>query len=371
MAKKTGAKPSLLTYDRSLSPTDAVMKAVVDGREVPVPVVEKTVLGTQSQFVSPTADTRKLGYGNPQRIESASLPPRSDTLVIEWGLTVLPRSLSPLACDVPAWRVALGDFMRDFAYAGGFTALGHRYATNIANARWAYRNRMFATSAEVAVEASSFHHDHRIPPAKEGFRFDALAVGLSDAESDVEGVRQLGAMIASGLADRFRTVRLRVRGRFEIGAGSSVYPSQEFSQRRDDDGKKGELGKVLFGIPDGGIERCAALHEQKIGNAIRTIDTWHKGLDADGFELIAPGKPLAVNPYGQDRETHGVARVRGSGADLYTLFDKKMLGATEDLRAGRVTDDALFIAANLVRGGVFGMKEQEPEGKDKKNETEG
>lgn len=92
----------------------------------------------------------------------------------------------------------------------------------------------------------------------------------------------------------------------------------------------GEKKKVLFRLDD-----CAAIHNVKIGNAIRTIDNWYEGAEF----------PIAVEPYGSVTQI-GHA-FRKSKNDLYTLLEKWLSG--EDIN----DSDKNYVVANLIRGGLF------------------
>jgi CRISPR-associated protein Csy3 len=346
-------KPALLSYQRSLSPTDGAFRTIVNGREMPVEITQKTTLGTQSQFVSDK--TEVPAYGNPQRVEAAALPIGSGTLLIDWRMTVIPAVLEPHSCDVPHWRHNLTTFTKAYGAAGGFEELGRRYAANIANGRWAYKNRLFASAFKVNVIARTFPLDHTASPSEERFEFNAFAHSLKEiADTGNERVAALGKLIAGALSGANKMLRLEVRGVLEMGDGSVVYPSQEFAEKEN---SKGGVGKVLYGIAVDGVQRCAAFHEQKIGAAIRTIDTWHGGMSEDGVAHVESAKPLPVNPYAQDRDAHIVVRRRQLKTDFYTLLDKKLDEMIKTAASGNLTDAMHFTVANLVRGGVFGMKE--------------
>lgn len=336
-------EPALLSYSRSLHPTDAIFMALRDdGTRQPVPVSVKATLGTQSQYDKTGAS--KPG-GNPQRVEFAALPHNVSKLVISFHLTVTGSALAPHSCDAPAWRDMLEKLAKAYGETDRFLTIGALYASNLANGRWAWKNRLFASSFEVAVTCGD-----------ESFAYQALDHRLDDlpASARTPEVQRLGALIAEGLRGE-RLVKMAVTGMLDLVPGATVYPSQEFEDKDDRDEKA--IGKVLFGLAVAECDCCAAFHEQKIGNAIRTIDIWHKGMRQDGTEAVAQGTPLAVNPYGQSREAYVVARSRQSGnPDLYTLL-KKAPALLEQIGKDPIGNDLHFVMANLVRGGVFGMKE--------------
>jgi len=87
-------------------------------------------------------------------------------------------------------------------------------------------------------------------------------------------------LIADGLTGKTH-VLLQVTAFVCVGAGQEVFPSQELILDRE----LGQKRKTLYDV-----DKVAAIHSQKIGNALRTIDTWYEGADENG--------PIAVEPYG-------------------------------------------------------------------------
>lgn len=352
-AKRVNLEPALLSFERSLYPTDALFFAVDDdGKATPVPIINKTTLGTQSQF---QPDPLKVPEtGNPQRVEAAFLPVGISKLRIEFNLAVTGSSLRPHSCDSPAFRDRLLNFTAAYAQADGFQTIGRRIAANIANGRWAWKNRILATTFEVNVKV--------LYPTPKTFRFDAFSLDSTSFDwiKGNKDVLELGDIIAASLAGK-GVCRIQVVGLLDVGSGASVFPSQEFVDSEDN---KTGVGKVLYSVQFGDCERCAAFHEQKIGAALRTIDTWHSGLTEGGVGHVQPSEPLAVNPYGQSREGFVVVRRgrKASGnASLYEILKHDLARLTQEMKTdgGDVTNDAHFAMANLIRGGVFGMKNSE------------
>ncbi|MDO5609203.1 MAG: type I-F CRISPR-associated protein Csy3, partial [Pseudomonadota bacterium] len=105
--------------------------------------------------------------------------------------------------------------------------------------------------------------------------------------------------------------------------------------------ERGDKSKTLYSVGPKDHE-IAAMHSQKIGNALRSVDTWYEGADENG--------PIAIEPYGSVT-TQGKAyrQPRGRKDDFYTLFDGWML---KDKVPS--VDQQHFIMAVLIRGGVFG-----------------
>ena len=142
---------------------------------------------------------------------------------------------------------------------------------------------------------------------------------------------ELGALIADGLAGG-QHVLLEVAAFVRLGAGQEVFPSQELILERG----RGDKSKTLYAVRD-----VAAIHSQKIGNALRSIDTWYPGADELG--------PIAVEPYGSVTTQGKAYRVPKDKEDFYSLLDGWIL---KDKVPS--LDQQHFVIATLIRGGVFG-----------------
>lgn len=85
------------------------------------------------------------------------------------------------------------------------------------------------------------------------------------------------------------------------------------------------------------------MHSQKIGNALRSIDTWYPD-----FEEVTTG-PIAIEPYGAVTNLGIAYRNPKNKSDFFTLFDKFARGEPLETEA-----QEHYVMAVLVRGGVFG-----------------
>jgi CRISPR-associated protein Csy3 len=137
-------------------------------------------------------------------------------------------------------------------------------------------------------------------------------------------------LIGDGLAGNSH-VLLQVTAYVRVGAGQEVFPSQELIL----DKGRSDKSKTLYEV-DG----TAGLHSQKVGNAIRTIDTWYPEVDELG--------PIAVEPYGSVT-TRGKAYRQPARAT--TLLPARQLDHQGQEPA---TEQQHFVIATLIRGGVFG-----------------
>ena len=83
------------------------------------------------------------------------------------------------------------------------------------------------------------------------------------------------------------------------------------------------------------------MHSQKIGNALRTIDTWYP-------ESVELG-PIAVEPYGSVTNRGRAYRQPKEGLDFFSLLDAWIL---KDKIPS--IEQQHYVMATLIRGGVFG-----------------
>lgn len=332
---------SVLAFERKLDPSDAVFHAGPWGdREQshawkPVVIRAKSVRGTISnRLKAKDQDPAKLDAAiekpNLQTVDVAALPAEADTLKVQFTLRVLGGAGTPSACNSAAYQAKLQATVQGYRQQQGFGELARRYAANLANGRFLWRNRAGAEQVDVIVEQMQGGQ-----PAKT-WRFDALAlntraIGAIDSVAQADSLKELGQAIAEGLAGSAH-VLLRVTAFVRQGAGQEVFPSQELILDKESAGKS----KTLYHV-DG----VAAIHSQKVGNAIRTIDTWYEGAEELG--------PIAVEPYGSVTTQGKAYRQPKQKLDFYTLLDNWLLKDQVP-----PAEQQHFVMAVLIRGGVFG-----------------
>ncbi len=330
---------SVLAFERKLDPSDAVFHAGRwDDRAQshawqPVAVRAKSVRGTISnRLKAKDQDPAKLDAAienpNLQTVDVAALPAEADTLKVQFTLRVLGGAGTPSACNSAAYQAKLLATVQGYVQQHGFSELARRYAANLANGRFLWRNRAGAEQVEVTVE--QMHSGQ----AAHTWSFDALALNtraVGAIDSEVEGLDEMGQAIAAGLAGS-QHVLLRITAFVRQGAGQEVFPSQELILDKEKAGKS----KTLYHVDD-----VAAIHSQKIGNAIRTIDTWYEGAEELG--------PIAVEPYGSVTTQGKAYRQPKQKLDFYTLLDNWLLKDQVP-----PVEQQHFVMAVLIRGGVFG-----------------
>lgn len=165
---------------------------------------------------------------------------------------------------------------------------------------------------------------------------------LSDMNPQVQ---KLAGWISDALCSKGDELplMLKVTGYACVGKGQPVYPSQEMIIDNDKTSGKHGKSKILYSVSG-----QAAMHSQKLGNAVRTIDDWYE--PTQSFK-----GPVAVEPYAAVTNYGLVLRPRTDKKDFYNLYDNFVA----DVEATLPNDDLSYVVAVLIRGGVFG------EGKDK------
>lgn len=336
---------TVLAFERKLDPSDALLfagpwaKRDTSGRWPAVTVREKSVRGTISNRLKakdqqdPAKLDAKIESPNLQKVHVATLPAEADTLKVDFTLRILGGAGTPSACNNADYQRKLIDTVNGYAGAHGFAELARRYAHNLANGRFLWRNRIGAEQVEV-------HVSHMVDgQAARTWHFDALTLSLRNFDAPGEAaapLAEVAALIAEGLAGS-RHVLLQVTAFVRVGAGQEAFPSQELVLDKDKSGRS----KTLYTVND-----TAALHSQKVGNALRTIDTWY----AEAAEL----GPIAVEPYGSVTTLGKACRRPGDKLDFYSLLDNWLIKDKAP-----AVEQQHFVMATLIRGGVFGDADKE------------
>ncbi len=338
MAKKEKIA-SVLAFEKKLVPSDGFMYGTSwEKRQKlarPLQITPKSVRGTISNRLSkqlkedPAKLDAKIENPNPQIVDNCALHLDEDTLKVHFTLKVLGDVGTPSACNNETFGASLAQVVQDYCEKEGFRELGKRYATNIANARFLWRNRVGSENIEVIVKA---------PTLNESWTFDATSIPIRSFDFSNEQVETLGNRIADTLASKDGLLMLEIDAYAQAGKAQEVYPSEELVLGKQK--SQSEKSKILYQIND-----QAGLHSQKIGNAIRTIDTWYPD-----YEDIQIG-PIAIEPYGA---VTTLGRAFRAKSDFFSLFDKFALG--EKLTS---VEHEHYVMAVLVRGGVFGESSKE------------
>lgn len=322
--------PSVLAFEAKLTPSDAVMfSGKLNGNEwKPILVREKSVRGTISNRLKaglandPLKIDAEVSKANLQTVDIASLPHDADTLKLVFTLRIQGGLDTPSACNCQNYQNSLAEKVSQYKKDFGFTELASRYAQNIANGRFLWKNRFGAEFAKVVVTTGNSKN-------RKEFSFDCYDFSLKEFKKSKE-LNALTKIIEAGLNGEHAL--LKIEAYSQLGDGQTVYPSQELVMNI----KRGEKSKHLYQL-DG----QAAMHSQKIGNALRTVDTWFTKADEVG--------PISVEPYGSVTNRGIAYRQPKEGLDYYKLLDGWMTKGKEPS-----VEQKHYIMAMFIRGGVFG-----------------
>ena len=328
MALKTA---SVLAFERKLNTSDALMysgnwdnKSNHTGWNG-IPVREKAVRGTISNRLKkatasdPAKVDAEVQKANLQTVDTASLPADSDTLKLQFTLRVLGDVGLPSSCNDAEYQKALQEKVGNYLTTNQCEELAARYASNLANGRFLWRNRLGAEAVTILIQLGD----------SEEIEFDGYRRSIDVLEADTADLKKVAQYIQTGLMENDNHRLIKVTALVKLGAGQEVFPSQELVQDP-------EKSKHLYSV-DG----VAGMHSQKIGNAIRTIDTWHSAVDSVGA--------IAVEPYGSVTNRGMAYRQPKQKDDFYSLFDNWVLKDKEPS-----LDQQHYVLAVLIRGGVFG-----------------
>ncbi|MFC7780967.1 type I-F CRISPR-associated protein Csy3 [Legionella taurinensis] len=341
MAKKENTA-SVLAFEKKLIPSDGYMHGCQwenRSKASPLQLIEKSVRGTISNRLKPALQNDPVALNNEvekpnlQTVDVCSLGSEQDTLQLHFTLKVLGGLNHPSACNNALFKQSYQQAVSHYLEEKGMKELARRYALNIANARFLWRNRFGAEKILVEVKALNKNSNQK-------WIFNALEFNPRVMETTSSDVESLASEIAAALASEDDFLIIDINCYAKVGKAQDVYPSEELVL----DKGKGEKSKVLYQV-DG----IAAMHSQKIGNALRTIDTWYP----EYSNPVTSAGPIAIEPYGAVTNLGKAFRTPTEKQDFYTFFDRWARGE----KLPRVEDEH-YVMAVLVRGGVFGESDK-------------
>ncbi|NRA55008.1 MAG: type I-F CRISPR-associated protein Csy3 [Gammaproteobacteria bacterium] len=341
MAKKENIA-SVLAFEKKLVSSDGYLYGTTwENRNdaTALVLVEKSVRGTISNRLKlavkndPAKLNAEVEKANLQRVDACALSPEQDTLKLHFTLKVLGGITKPSACNNAFFKQSYKAAATTYIKEQGFNELAKRYATNIANARFLWRNRVGADNIIVEVNALNKN-------AKQSWSFDAATLSTRHFDHKNSDVLSLAERIATALSSDDDFLMLDITCYAQVGLAQEVYPSEELVL----DKGKGEKSKILYHV-----NNIAAMHSQKVGNALRSIDTWYPEFEDED----KTAGPIAIEPYGAVTNLGKAYRTPKDKQDFYTFFDAWARGE----KLSRVEDEH-YVMAVLVRGGVFGESDK-------------
>lgn len=338
--------PSILSFQRGIILSDAVMYNVIDGNAASqVSVVRHGLLGTQN-VAGKGGDNKPIK--NPQRTESAKTDVRASGMEVRFSMSTARLDDLLFACNDNNFRASIESFIDRFRASEELREVCRRYSRNLLNARWLWRNRMLGKSIAVTVTDLG---------GRETITVDALSIPLGFDRDYSEQEQKLAEWLTFSLTTDPRRFDVSARIDFGMTGSIEVFPSQNFIAEKPDGFARSlykvnrmsrqELLRIMRNdnpdtfaadILDMGI---AAIRDQKIGNAIRTIDTWYDGADDK--------TPIPVEPLGANLERN--MKMRKSRNDLFTY-----LCSLDNLQSSIVgfNHEAAFVLACMIRGFLAG-----------------
>lgn len=319
--------PTVLAFDRKLEPSDALMYSgnfldIGDDKKwSPIALFERRNRAVKSNFKQEVLNDetelqKQMAEANLSWGDDAALKHTDDTLKLSFSLRVVSGIEKPSVCNKTDFENAFREKVSVYIN-NELGELASRYAYNIANGRFLWRNRVGALNVKVFVAH---------PNLEKPLEFNSFDFRLDHTTSDNTDVSSLAKLITMGLSGAENTL-LKISAFVQLGEGQRVWPSQEMVLNSP----KGEKSRHLFSL-----NGQAAMHCEKIGNALRTIDNWFTDANA----------PIAVEAYGSVTQ-RGIA-YRSSRNDFKTLLLKWL--NSDDIALA----DKHFVVAMLIRGGVFG-----------------
>ncbi|EKO3611959.1 type I-F CRISPR-associated protein Csy3 [Vibrio metschnikovii] len=342
MAKKpksTKLSSTIFSLNKRIAPSAGVFYgAKWDNRQdnnlEPLVNQDKTVKGTMSHHIKNTVASdpmklqKEIEKANIQRIDECALSVNHDTLVCDFSVKFLPVIDGIEACNNPEYLERYLKSIDEYSKNYEYRELAHRYAFNLASGRWLWKNRVGAECIEVIISLNNGDG------VDKQWVFKSKSIGTVVNRAD--DINEMAEFIRQALAGERSHVNLMVRGCSLLGTGQVVYPSQEFIQEKNS--TEGAKNKVLYS--KNGI---AGIHDQKIGNAIRTIDTWYPNYDE--YNRI-----ISIEVYGSVTALSKVFRSPVTGTDYHNLMLKMIEG--EEMSE----DELHYIHAMFIRGGVLGTE---------------
>lgn len=288
-------------------------------------LIEKTVRGTISNYKA----KKNPEVANLQRVDACYLGENINFLQVKFSLKIV-GGIGPSSCNKLEWKDQFAISRDKYIEEYGFKELALRYAINIANARWLWRNRVEAKNIIVKVEM-----DNGTEVVFNAFDYSLKSFDYSNDEK----INKVAEEIEKALCAEDSVTIFNVSAIAEMGTAEEVYPSEEMIMDKDNS-LKNKKSKVLYAV-----NGVAALHSQKISNAIRTVDDWYP-------DYKASIGAIAAEPYGAVTNIAKVFRTEKDKCDFYTLVDK-FINDYDSL----IADELHYVMSVIVRGGVFGGKD--------------
>lgn len=304
----------------------------------PVTLQEVSLVGTLGSWKEgekaqkeQAANKQQKVSSNIQTVDTCFLPPEHNAYTLEFNIRIASLVDDAISNNEDVLAI-FRQFVTDYRDTVGGKILARRYLTNLINGRFLWRNK-YASEKTITISIGKDTHQFNIDL---GFGFSSLFANTNDQKMFDKLVQKT----ANALFNKENVAVIYISATGVIGYGQEIYPSQEFVNNKQE-----TKSKVLFDVLSKET-RVASFHSQKIGNALRTIDTWY----SDDISHAIP-----VDPFGPDKKNQTLHRA-GVGAkhnSIYSIFNRLLdpkKGVTPD------SNDGHYLMACFIRGGVYAGK---------------
>lgn len=349
--------PSVMALRRCVIVSDAPLNYINQNGEVlPVPVIQHGTMGTQNvnEDTNPggVAADGVRNVANLQGVQTAKTPSDMQKVQIGFQMRVLDMAHGMHSCSSSSsdseesgkkMRAFFDDFVERSKHSAGMAEVCRRFARNICNGRWLWRNRLAAQ--HIAIEVHADGRQFHVP--------DALNIPLNHFDDYSDTEIALGDVLHRGLRGEDVT-GLIVTATIDYGVTGSieVFCSQNYEPESSGRGKPdAKVSRSLYklanprlkpGGPGMNVLGQAAYRDAKIWNAIRSIDTWYSNFEETGL-------PIAIEPQGASLAL--MEFLRSGKTSAFALF-RRLNQIDPD------SPEGMFCIAVILRGGVFGEAEE-------------
>lgn len=351
--------PGSLSLQRGTLISDAAFYHLhADGTEEVLQVMYHGIRGTQNVAGNKAkgaaaGNSTAREVSNIQMTESAKLFPNTQ-LLVKWDLRFIDLQHILFAAATKAgadkqdekdFRQGFKNFVEKAKESEGIQEVARRYVRNIVNGRWLWRNRVIAENIVIKVSKTKVHDNSQtVKGYEEIAQFNALDYGLKSFADVSADEQKIADIIVKGMQGDVSS-GLHIEAILDFGMGAvEVFPSQNYLE----DKPKG-FSRSLYQLnpkkpnkqaSDNQFLGQAAIRDQKIGNALRTIDTWYP-------EFVENDeKPIPIEPNGASLDAQQFFRV---GKEKVSGFDILKEIRTLDPNS----EKGMFLIACLIRGGVY------------------
>ncbi|WP_165395023.1 type I-F CRISPR-associated protein Cas7f/Csy3 [Thiomicrorhabdus indica] len=322
MAKKL---PTLLSLTGAIDPSHALMfgSSGFDGELIPLEIQQRSVLGTLGAHaeLKKIEEKTKKGDpvspdGNPQTVDGCFLDYEQDTLHVKGTIRIV-NMIDAINCNDGEVLALLKSYYLADEQTPYFEEIAKRTLIQFVKGAPLHRNGR-AKNIQLSLKTETLSMDLAVNP-----RLD-FSADLAELHAQLPVLSETLVQALQGGVEEI--VLLKYHYRIELGEGQEVYPSEEFVD--------GSSDKTLFRVRG----NQAGMHTQKIGNGLRTIDTWYE----DNAMHAIP-----VDPYGPDKRFGCLRRAKNHVFDaLSKLINEKPMDSNEQH----------YLIASMIRGGVYSAK---------------